>query len=123
MWYSNSTLRLKLIAMGNAVIGYKGKHSILFKTMAVVMLCVLSINSISWAETASYNPPKFALAVYTKLPDSKFRKEFARAKSILATKGIKDDIKGPALTICGLFGADVLSDMRIERVFNARLPQ
>lgn len=107
----------------NTVIGYEGKYNILFKTMVTVMLCASSINSISLAEAISYNPPRSALAVYTKLPDSKFRKEFALTESILATKGIKDDIKEPALTICGLFGADVLGDLHLERVFNARLPQ
>src|SRR4030042_677949 len=44
------------------MIGYGKKHSIWFKAIAIGLVCLFSVNSISLAQTATYNPSDATLA-------------------------------------------------------------
>ena len=40
------------------MISYKCRYSILFKTIAIVLVCLFIVNDITWAQPDSFNPPK-----------------------------------------------------------------
>ncbi|MCK4463987.1 MAG: hypothetical protein KAU58_06715, partial [Candidatus Omnitrophica bacterium] len=98
------------------MIGYKKKHSIWFKTITIGVVCLLSVNNISWAKPSSFTASRTTLAPYTQLPNRETKEKFKAMAFRLAEEGVDAYLRTQIEKEIGILGYERWREDRVKRI-------